>query len=433
MNKKTAILKWLGLISIALAFLLAATGVFAGGQKEKGAAGKTTLNVWYHQYGEKGTHEAVGRYAKEYEKAHPGISVKVSWVVGDYNTKLQTALAAKSEKIDVFEKSSVSLTMVEAGQVVPLDDLFTPEVRADFSKKAILNDTVKGKIYGVRMLIDSGAFYYRPSLMKNAGLTEPKNFEELYTAAKKLTTKDIKGLFLGNSGGASMAFLLPYSNGNDKWISDNGKSIVFNTPQTVEALAGLRKLAKSGSLLIGAPQDWWDPSAFITGLTAMTWGGLWEFPAIKKEFGDDFNIFPVPPFKAGGHPATFFGGWSEMISGFSKNIPQAKEYIKWMWLDSTGTEIQIDWNTGYGFHITPRKSATKAAEKLSGDPRAARFVDFTGKWGLAPSPAGNTLWDSVMNSAYYDMVNKVLKTDKPVSGLVKDGAAVVQKRLKDLY
>jgi len=54
-----------------------------------GASGaKPSLNVWYHQYGEAGTQQAVTRYAKQY----PDASVKVQWTPGDYTSKLNAGL-----------------------------------------------------------------------------------------------------------------------------------------------------------------------------------------------------------------------------------------------------------------------------------------------------------------------------------------------------
>ena len=74
------------------------SGLFAGcgggssglsedpGTEESGA--KATLDVWYHQYGEAGTQQAVERYAKEY----PDATVNVQWTPGDYTSKLNSGL-----------------------------------------------------------------------------------------------------------------------------------------------------------------------------------------------------------------------------------------------------------------------------------------------------------------------------------------------------
>ncbi|RYG68657.1 extracellular solute-binding protein, partial [bacterium] len=225
---------------------------------------EVTLVQWYHQYGEKGTEAAVLRYAQQYTKAHPKIGVLVVWVPGDYQTKLNTALLTAGGP-DVFEKQ-LSLPMVSAGQVEPLDDLFPPEVRADFLEGDLEVNSAGGKIYGVKMLNDTGLVYYRKSWLEKAGFQAPKTLAELQEAAKALTIKGRKGLFLGNDGGASaLANILPWSAKED-FLVDN--QLVFNTPRAAHSLEALRQLNTSGSLLIGSPTDWWDPSALTQGLCA---------------------------------------------------------------------------------------------------------------------------------------------------------------------
>ena len=88
----------LGAAAIAGGRLLAAcgggssglSGDQGGGGASGGASGaKPNLNVWYHQYGEAGTQQAVTRYAKEY----PDATVKVQWTPGDYASKLNSRSA----------------------------------------------------------------------------------------------------------------------------------------------------------------------------------------------------------------------------------------------------------------------------------------------------------------------------------------------------
>ena len=90
----------------------------------------------------------------------------------------------------------------------------------------------------------------------------------------------------------------------------------------------MRDLNASGALLIGAPTDWWDPSAFTADLCAMQWGGLWAFPAIKKALGDDVGGMAWPALDKAGRPATFVGGWSQMVNAGSRHIEEAKRFVQ---------------------------------------------------------------------------------------------------------
>ena len=409
------------LIIIVLCLSFVVSGAFIAN------AQKTTIEVWYHEYGEEGTHEAVLRYAKAYENAHPEVSVKVSWIPGDYNTKLNTALVSKSGTPDIFELGqSPSLSMVEAGHVAPLDNLFTPEIKDDFVETAIKQNTIRGHIYGVKQLIDAGVLYYHKSILKDAGLDVPSTFGELFDAAKKLTRGTQKGLFLGNDGGGAWGELLPHANGQGPFISADGTKIMFNTRETVEALEGLRRLRNSGTLLTGAPMDWWDPSAFLYKMCAITWGGLWEFPEIKREIEDEFGVLPCLPFTEGKNPSTFFGGWNAHVNGYSKNIKVAKDYIRWLWIADTGRDYALDFNVGYGFHIPARKSFVEVTAKLTEDPRAAKIVDWTFQYGWVNSH----LWNDIMGLAYGDMISQVLNSDKPIAPLVEEAAKRCQAELE---
>ncbi len=377
---------------------VAAGAVIVGCRPETVSGAKTTLTQWYHQYGEQGTHDAVMRYAQQYTKENPGIAIRVEWVPGDYQTKLNTALLVKGGP-DVFEKQ-LAIPMVTARQVAPLDDLYTPQVRRDFLDKDLAINRVDGKIYGIKMVGDTGVLYYRKSLLEKAELRVPQNFDDVADAAKKLTIKNRKGLFLGNDGGVgALLQILPWSAGSD-FLVDN--KIVFNNERTAKAYEKLRDLQKTNALLIGAPTDWWDPSALVQGLCAIAWGGLWAFPAIKKALGDDVGGMAWPALDEKGTPATFAGGWSQMVNARSPHLDEAKKYVNWLWIENK--KIQEDWNLSYGFHVPPRLSVAANAKALN-DPVAALAVKNVKEYGFPTPPA----WTASMNTALSDAATNIVK------------------------
>ena len=111
------------------------------------------------------------------------------------------------------------------GEIAPLDDLFTPETRADFSTKDLALNTVGGRIYGVKMFDDTAALYYRKSLLEKAGVEPPRTMDALIDAVKKLNAGDRKGLFVGNDGGVgSLLTLAPWSADVDFWWTARSRS-----------------------------------------------------------------------------------------------------------------------------------------------------------------------------------------------------------------
>lgn len=387
--------------------------VYAGGAVAFAGVGRAPSSVFaqdkvklvhmYHQYGEEGTQDAVNKYAKDYTAENPNVEIEVVWQLGDYGAALSSALLTDAAP-DVFEVNAVTSDMVKQQQVAPLDDLYDDALKEDFGDANLKSATIDGKVYWVKMITDTGAVYYKKSLLEGAGLAVPTTFDELIAAAQKLGEGRQKGLFLGNDGGiGALLGPLVWSAGGRFLTADNKPG--FNLPLVAEGFGKLKALNDSGALLMGSTTDYWDPSAFIQGATAMQWTGLWAFPAINEALGDDVGVFPWPasaaaasgstqasPVPDSGVPSTFWGGWGECVNGKSPNLDAAKAYVKWLWIDNK--DVQTDWNVGYGFHVPPRKSAADVAEKLQVG-AAADIVKNLYDYGVVESP----LWTPAMGTA----------------------------------
>jgi multiple sugar transport system substrate-binding protein len=413
------------------AAVLAACGAAGGTGGGQPAAGGATsapaqtgnaveISHWYHQYGEEGTQQAAMRYAADYSKVKPNVKVNVVWTPGDYAQKLNAALLG-SDPPDIFE-SQLNRDMVKASQVAPLDDIYG-DAKSDFNPIGLQANTVDGKLYGVKMIDDMGLLYYRKTLLDAAGVKPPTTLDELGAAIDKLTTGQVKGLFMGNDGGISaMAGPLLWSSGHE-YLKD-GK-IDFNNDDVIASLQKMQQFLKdhANGILVGAPTDWWDPSAFTGNLVAMQWTGLWAMPGIKKGIGEDFGVVPWPQPEAGkGTPSTFRGGWSQFVSPKSKNLEEAKAYVKWLWIDSK--DVQKDWSLSYGFHVPPRKSTAAEAEPLKSGP-AKEAVDILDKYGHPDNPS----WTGVMGTAWTDGLTNILKNGADPKTELANVATKVQAEL----
>jgi multiple sugar transport system substrate-binding protein len=387
-----------------------------------GSGSKITLQQMYHQYGEAGTQQAALRYAKTYSDSQSKANVKVNWVAGDYQTKLNTTLLS-SNAPDVFEFWAPDDSWVKQGLLEPLDDIIA-DVKSDFNATSLNAFTIDGKIYGIKMIDDTQFFYYRKSLLNQAGIdpTTLTSIDALLEAANKLTTSKVKGLFLGNDGGIGQYGMALYSTGGS--ILENNQ-IVFDTPEVVAAFKKLREVALSKSVLTGAPTDWTDPSVFVQGLAAIQWCGLWAMPAITTALGDDFGIFPWPAFGSAGKPAVPYGGWAEMVYAKGKHVAEAKALVKSLWIDNTS--VQQDWSLSYGFHVPPRKSAAASATKLKSG-TAAEAVTLLNTYGRSTSP----LVDTVMSTALSDAISNIVKNNADAAGEVSKAAQTCKTELQKL-
>ncbi|MFG2076159.1 ABC transporter substrate-binding protein [Nonomuraea maritima] len=406
---------------------LGASLLFAGGSlvacnasdptgKASAGGAKITLNQYYHAYGEKGVQQAVQRYAAEYTKANPDVAVNITWVGGEYETRLNAALLTPQAP-DIFEIGDFRYQMIKNGQLAPLDDIINP---AEYVKANVDNVTADGKVYGVKMMDDIMMLYYRKSVLEAAGVTPPTTFDELATAAKKLTTDKMKGLFVGNDGVGDAGYLLLWSGGGD--VIKDGKATF---QEGAEAISGLRRLHQDGSLLLGFPTDWYDPGAIVQNAVAMQWCGLWAMPDIQKALGDDFGVIPWPAFTSGGTSVGRLGGWYELVNAKSRHVDEAKKYVQWLWAKQD--DLQQDFCLNYGFHVPAR---TPVAEKAL---QGGKLASGPAKEAVAISQQSGrsfpALWNTAMGTAFGQAVAGVAKGEGDAAGLLGDAAAKVQAEL----
>lgn len=406
-------LQYAGALTAGSTLLAACGNTTPGGSSN----GQLVLQQWYHQYGEAGTEAAARRYAKEYTKAF----IDLTWKPGDYFTPLDAALLTANPP-DTFE-AFLYANQVKAGLIEPLDDLLAP-VKSDFPASSLIPYTFNGKVYAIPMIQDTGLLYYRRSVLTKAGIKPPETMDELIDAAKKLTTSNQKGLFVGNDGGINALLqVAPWSAGSEFLTADN--KLVFNNDRTALAYQKVRELYQSNSLLLGYVTDWADPGAFTSGATAMQWGGLWSMPGIRKGVGDDFGVVPWPKLDAQGVPTTFVGGWGAMVAAKGKHVQESKAFTKWLWIDNT--KDQQDWNLDYGFHLPPRISAAASATKLKTG-QAADAVSILTQYGKPNPPT----WDTAMATALTDAVTNIVKNGADAKSEVAKAEALCQAELQKL-
>ncbi|MBP7962840.1 MAG: extracellular solute-binding protein [Caldilineaceae bacterium] len=386
-------------------------------------AEEIVLNHWYHQYGEAGTFEAAERYAAEYTAATPCVTVKVNWVPGDYFASLNSALLT-ADGPDVFELQTVTQDRVSAGQLASLDDIFEG-VLAEFDATAMQRVVIDGAIYGVPMIIDPQFVYYNKSMLADAGVEPPTTMDELIAATVALDTGRVKGLYLSNDLGATsyLMYMATWA-ANSDFI--DGDKVVFNTPDNLRMWQKKLELVQTGSMLVGATTEWWDPGAFIDGLTAMQWTGLWALPGVIEGLGvENVGVIPWPALDDTATPSVFLGGWNQSVNANSANVDASKAYVKWLWIDNA--EAQIDWNLSYGFHIPPRSTTAAQADALKSGP-AAEVLAMLPLYGKTTP---NT-WTGAMDSIYSDAHAQVLLNGADPAEQLQLAADAAQKELDTL-
>ncbi|MDR1387718.1 MAG: sugar ABC transporter substrate-binding protein [Propionibacteriaceae bacterium] len=409
----------LALTSTSLA-LGACSDVSSGDDGSDGTTGTIHLTQWYHEYGQTGTRDAVERYAAEYSQDHPDVTVEVVWIPTDYDTKLNAALLA-GQGPDIFESTPLG-ERIWAGQVAPLDDIFGAEL-SDFNPNNIAAMSVDGQVYGIATQDGTGLLFYRKSLLAQAGIAPPQTMDQLIAAAEQLTTSTQKGLFIGNDGCSSgnLPWISIWASGTEI-ISQDGR-LVLDVDRTAQAFSKLKELCSSNSLLLGAPQDWWDSSAFIDGLAAMQWGGQWTLPQVQEALGDDFGAVPWPALDSDGQPATWYGGWYEQVNAASPNVQAAKDFVRWLWIENVAA--QTEWQTAFSSTTPVRFSIIDSVDELKSGV-ARDFVDAQVDYGHL---YGGPYWTSAIELSITTALNNIIRDNADPVAEVTRCAATIQSEL----
>jgi multiple sugar transport system substrate-binding protein len=162
----------------------------------------------------------------------------------------------------------------------------------------------KGKLYGLEPVTNSIALYYNVKLLKAAGVTPPKTWDELRAAAKKLTKGKTYGFAMSNINTYEGTWqFLPFfwsNGGNEKNIA---------TPQAAQALQFDVALQNDGSMSKSSI-NWAQADVnnqFIAGKAAMMINGPWQLPALKAAKGLEFASVPIPT-RTGTAPVAPLGG-----------------------------------------------------------------------------------------------------------------------------
>ena len=137
----------------------------------------------------------ISQLLKEYEK-RTGIKIEeTQFQTSDYVQKYTLAFEAKRPRFDVVMMWDFFLPQLVAGNyLTPLDGSANPKIRLsdedrkDFFTQSLKGATIGGHLYGMPESLDTGLFYYRKDLYKQAGLTRPpRTWDELIEYSQKLT------------------------------------------------------------------------------------------------------------------------------------------------------------------------------------------------------------------------------------------------------
>ena len=323
-----------------LAALTAAALLAAGAAH----AQQTTLRVF--SGGQNQRPDLMRQLFDKYQAANPGVKIEIE--TGGATSELQrqylsTVLNAKDSAIDVFMIDVVNPAQYfSSGWVEPLNAYVgePAQAMAPYLPVYASANVVDGKIAALPAFADSMFMYYRKDLLAKHGIAEPKTWDELAAASKKIMAAEgnpaLQGLSIQGAPieGAVCTFLLPYWS-QGKEFNDAAGKMTLDKAAATKGLQGWLGLVDQGVMKknIAEVKTGDTVNEFKAGqvVFAINWGFAWDRFQGDKDSTVQGKVGVMPlPAVAGGKSATCIGGWQWAVSAFSKSKAEAAKLVRYM-------------------------------------------------------------------------------------------------------
>lgn len=329
--------KLFGAASVAAAAL-----VLAGCSATPAASGPVTI-TYSNFISNGGNEDNLAKIVDAFEKANPGITVKVTTLPYDsYGTALQTDLAAGTEA-DVFDINGPSAygPLQTNGTLAELDG-----VDASVYNKALLDSyATDGKQYGLPTSFSDVVLYYNKDLFDAAGVKYPTadwTWADETAAAQKLTDA-AAGVFGDHQPVTYNEYYKVLAQNGESFLNKDGTKVAFNTPGGIEAAHWL--VDKSGTTMPTIEQGQgtadFDTNLFKDGKLAMLHTGIWVFGA----FADSPANWDIAVEPGNGTVANAVFSNAVGVSANSKHIAEAQKWAEF--LSSSDDEVNVRLDSGW--------------------------------------------------------------------------------------
>jgi multiple sugar transport system substrate-binding protein len=322
----------------------ALTAGLALGIASTGALAQTTLRVF--SGGANQRPDLMRKLFDQYQAANPGVKIEIE--TGGATSELQrqylsTVLNAKDSAIDIYMIDIVNPAQYfGAGWLEPLNAYIgnPAEVMKPYLPVYAQADVIDGKIAAMPAFADAMFMYYRKDLLDKYKIPEPKTWDELTAAAKKIQegekNPNLQGLSIQGAPieGAVCTFLLPYWSQGKEFNDASGRMTLDKTAAT-KGLNQWLSMVDAGVIKknvaeVKTPDT---VNEFKAGqvVFAINWGFAWDRFQVDPDSTVKGKVGVMPlPAMAGGKSATCVGGWQWAVSAFSKHKAEAAKLVKFM-------------------------------------------------------------------------------------------------------
>ena len=330
---------------------------------------KVKLTFWYALSGNAG--KVIEAMVAKFNQTYPNTQVDVIFQgsYADIAQKLTAAITAKTVP-DVAQMGGAP-TLAESGAIVPISDLVGKADLDDIYPGFWDYNKFGGKIISMPYNNSIPVLYYNKDLFTAAGLDPnkpPTTWDELLTAAQALTKPGQWGFNTHTDTHWYLSAMILQNGG--KILSDDGKKVVYNSAEGVEALQFWGDLVTKHKVM-PSNQHAQAAADFTSGKLGMIMRSSSVLATVEKDAKFKVGVAPLPCKKTCSEP---LGGASMLIF---KTTPE-KQKVAWefvQWMTNAENTVSLFVQTGY---VPLRKSVSDAPalkDYIKSSPNAQMLVD----------------------------------------------------------
>jgi multiple sugar transport system substrate-binding protein len=335
-----------GVLALGLALSACSS---AGGGAETGNADdiakaldtETTITVWAWA-------PAVEQIAKDFEKEHPKITVKVvnAGTGNDQYVKLQNAIKAGSGAPEVAQIEYYALPQFAlSDSLADLKDFGFDSFADKYTDSTWNSVNLNGGVYALPQ--DSGpmALFYNKAVFDQYGIAVPTTWDEYVAAAKQLHAADPTKYITNDTGDAGFTTSMIWQAGGQPYKTEKSTDVSINLQDE-----GSKKFADTWSQLVEgdlvAPISSWSDEWYKglgDGSIATLTIGAWMPGNLESGVADaagDWRVAPMPTWEPGVAASAENGGGGDAILKQSKNKLAAAGFLQYMNVGE-GTQTSI--------------------------------------------------------------------------------------------
>lgn len=347
------LLKGTSVAATALATASMTRSAGAASQATSKVSGSVTMWV-YPLIGEGTEDEKMWKeIIKDFGNEYPDVKVKVEVQPWDRRVEKLTTAMAGGQGPDVWYINIEDIpNHASNGRLVPFTDLLSADVKADYLPKAVSALSYQGTLWAAPILLSVSGTMYNTKLFKEAGIEgDLVTWDQLQSAAPKFKDKNAYLLNFEISSPQDDYYPFFWQAGG-KVFSDDGKTVLYNSPEGVETLTFLTDLFKAKYIPASSATATSIPiteTPLGQGKVAVGTSESSGIVQLSDAWGKDV-LRIGPPFKNKRQVAIgTVAGYA--ISSKAKNKDAAAAWVNYV--ISPGTMKKINQMSGY---FAPRKS-----------------------------------------------------------------------------